>query len=101
MKLNPSIYLNNAAIKVSEFFSLFKQKLTTHSKANHNACNIMKEIEDARNKWVSASMNFEFAEDSDTIDYYSYMIKAYQVKYNQLIKHAKQIGINLDNLKQK
>lgn len=43
----------------------------------------------------SAHENFEFAEDG-LIDYYSYQIKANQIKLDYLMKKAKKKGIALD-----
>lgn len=43
--------------------------------------------------WNSSILNFEQATENDIIDYYSYMIKAYQLRYNYLIKKAKELGI--------
>jgi hypothetical protein len=60
---------------------------------------LMEDINAARKEWIDASINYEFADDVDTIDYYSYKIKACQVRYNQLIKIAKIKGINLDSCK--
>ena len=47
----------------------------------------------ARQDWLSALSNFEQAQDPDLIDYYIYKMKACQVRYNYLLKKAKEIGL--------
>lgn len=46
-----------------------------------------------------ANKNFEYAED-EMIDYYLYLIKAYQAKIDYLVKIAKKKGIVLDMINQ-
>lgn len=46
-----------------------------------------------------ANRNFEYAED-EMIDYYLYLIKAYQAKIDYLVKIAKKKGIVLDMINQ-
>lgn len=55
---------------------------------------LLKNITQARQDWLSAVSNFEQAEDSDLIDYYIYKMKACQVRYNYLLKKAKEIGLS-------
>jgi hypothetical protein len=57
---------------------------------------LLKNIRQARQDWLSAVSNFEQAEDADLIDYYIYKMKACQVRYNYLLKKAKEIGLKQD-----
>lgn len=57
---------------------------------------LLKNIAQARQDWLSAVSNFEQAEDSDLIDYYIYKMKACQVRYNYLLKKAKESGLRQD-----
>jgi len=54
---------------------------------------LLKSIAQAKQEWLSAASNFEQADDSDLIDYYIYKMKACQVRYNYLLKKAKELGI--------
>ncbi len=54
---------------------------------------LLKHIKLARQDWLSALSNFEQAQDPDLIDYYIYKMKACQVRYNYLLKKAKEIGL--------
>ncbi len=36
--------------------------------------------------------NFNNVTDSDSIDYYSYLLKAYKIRYNKLVKELKNIS---------
>jgi hypothetical protein len=47
-------------------------------------------IKDAYMEWQSALANFEVAEGKDMVDYYAYRIKASEIRYDYLIKKAKE-----------
>jgi len=47
-------------------------------------------IQDAYREWQNALSNFESAEGKEMVDYYTYRIKASQIRYDYLIKKAKE-----------
>jgi alpha-galactosidase/6-phospho-beta-glucosidase family protein len=47
-------------------------------------------IQDAYIEWQNAMANFETAEGKEMVDYYSYKIKASQIRYEYLIRKAKE-----------
>ena len=51
---------------------------------------IMNEINDVKNLIDAARINFNNVTDSDSIDYYTYILKAYQVRHDKLIKQLKE-----------
>lgn len=53
-------------------------------------------INKARQEWILANYNFEFAADDGLVDYYIYKIKACEVKYEYLIKIAKERGLTAE-----
>jgi hypothetical protein len=55
-------------------------------------------IKEARDDWKSANANFNYADDADKIDYYSFYIKACQLRYEYFLKKARQMNINLKSL---
>lgn len=57
---------------------------------------ILECLENARNAWINATMNFEYADDEKMIDYYTYEIKAMEVRYEYFLKRAKEIGLKVD-----
>lgn len=57
---------------------------------------LMNSIQQARQEWMAAVSNFEQAENEDMIDYYIYKMKACQVRYNYLLKQAKEMGLKHD-----
>lgn len=46
-------------------------------------------IQDAYNEWQNAMANFETAEGKEMVDYYSYIIKASEIRYEYLLRMAK------------
>lgn len=58
--------------------------------------NLIESITIAKNKWLKANNDFDYAVDGDMVDYYTYKIKAYQAQYEYLIKIAKDKGVKLE-----
>lgn len=47
-------------------------------------------IQDAYTEWQNAMANFETAEGKEMVDYYAYKIKASEIRYDYLIRKAKE-----------
>ncbi|NLO99111.1 MAG: DUF2508 family protein [Clostridiaceae bacterium] len=47
-------------------------------------------IQDAYNEWQNAMANFETAEGKEMVDYYAYKIKASEIRYDYLLRKAKE-----------
>lgn len=54
---------------------------------------LLENIQQARQEWLSAIENFNQADNEDLVDYYIYRMKACQVRYNYLLKMAKETGL--------
>ncbi len=54
---------------------------------------IRRELRETKEQIALAHTHFNDASDKDMISYYSYMIKAFEVKYNSLIRRAKELNI--------
>mgnify|MGYP000894973598 CR=1 FL=1 len=59
---------------------------------------IVEEIKNARNEWINANMNFEYADSQEMVDYYTYRIKASEVRYEYFLRKAKEKGIKVAHL---
>lgn len=60
------------------------------AKRNQKVLNeLIKEIDDVKKEIDTARCNFNNVTDHDSIDYYTYILKAYQVKHDMLIKQLK------------
>lgn len=55
-------------------------------------------IRQAKLEWVTANANFEQAVDTSMVDYYTYKIKACEVRYQYLLKEAKEKGVKTNQL---
>jgi len=83
---------------------LFKKisslKLFFNEDARREAYNesdsLLKCLKEARQDWLAAVENFDQAENDDMIDYYIYKMKACQIRYNYLLKRAKELGLRND-----
>lgn len=47
-------------------------------------------IQDAYTEWKNAMANFETAEGKEMVDYYAYKIKASEIRYDYLLRKAKE-----------
>jgi hypothetical protein len=56
--------------------------------------NILVEIKKVKCDLADAYNNFDYVDDSLMIDYYTYLIKAFETRFEYLIKKAKAIGIS-------
>lgn len=55
---------------------------------------LIQNINIIKNEWDIARNNFELANTQDSVDYYAYRIKAYEVRYQALLREAKEKGIS-------
>lgn len=55
--------------------------------------NLLAEIERVKCQMQEAYNNFDYVQDSLMVDYYTYQLKAYEAKFEYLIKKAKEIGL--------
>jgi len=53
-------------------------------------------ITNAKREWMEASYDFNYVVDKEMVDYLSYKIKAYEARYQYLIRIAKERGIKYD-----
>ena len=64
--------------------------------ADEEVQGLLEDIRNARKEWDNAVLNFEYAGDQETIDYYTYKIKACLVRYEHLLKQAKEKGLKVE-----
>lgn len=62
------------------------------------AYELIENIRNARKEWLNANSSFEYANEKEMVDYYTYKIKACEVRYEYLIRKAKEKGIKVDLL---
>lgn len=65
----------------------------TNKKNKEEVEELVENLKKTRNEWVTATMNYEFAQEDELIDYYIYLMKAAQLKYDYLLKKAKERGV--------
>jgi hypothetical protein len=75
--------------KLSKLFML-KEKTNYQNTKNNEYNELIESIKNARRDWICASSNFNYANEKETVDYYTYMMKACQIRYEYLIKKAKE-----------
>ena len=66
---------------------------------SYETAELINSIKEAKNEWKNAVTNYEFAKDSEMVDYYTYKIKACETIYQYYIKIAKEKGIKAEHLR--
>ena len=62
---------------------------------------LIQNINIIKNEWDVAKNNFELVSTKDSVDYYAYMIKACEVRYQALLREAKEKGIQAPMLRER
>ncbi len=79
----PSLLKRFSAIKAQETASLAQKEEYFKE--------LSESIHDAYMEWQNALANFESADSKDMVDYYAYRIKASQIRYDYLLRKAKEV----------
>lgn len=81
-------------------FDVFKRRMSGKSEViskreleNFTVKELYDTIHDAYMEWQNALQNFENADCKDMVDYYSYRIKASQIRYEYLLRKAKALQV--------
>lgn len=74
---------------LEKLLNKYKRKQKTSSGNSDEINTLMLEIDEVKKLIDTARCNFNNVTDSDSIDYYTYILKAYQVRHDMLIKQLK------------
>lgn len=91
--MNENIVFNYSDAKQAGFLKKFLRSYEEEYENISSDSLLLKSIQQARQEWMDAVANFEQADNDELIDYYIYRIKACQIRYNYLLKKAKEIGL--------
>jgi hypothetical protein len=50
-------------------------------------------LKDTKRAWNTSILNYEYMTEEELIDYYSYQIKAHELRFEYLLKKAKEKGV--------
>ena len=102
MNIN-TIQNQTSKLKTKSFFSRLLEplymKVNSKTAAEHHTneeSEILECLRSAREEWIDANRNFKYANDEEMIDYFTYKIKASEVRYEFYLKKAKEKGIKAD-----
>jgi len=90
---------------IPNLISLFSKVVTAAIKkqepetGNKEAKEMYDNLYQAKKEMHIAGKNFEFAQEQELIDYYSYQIKAAQIKYQYLLKKIREQNKNYRDFK--
>lgn len=92
--MNENLSLNYSEEKGPGFFKKFLRSYDEeYEKPVSDSLLLLKSIQQARQEWLEAVENFDQADNNELIDYFIYRMKACQIRYNYLLKKAKEMGI--------
>lgn len=78
--------------KIFSVFNYIKEKFISKACPNPDMTDIIQEIKNVQKLIDAAENNYNNVTDSDSIDYYIYILKAYRVRYNKLVKELKELS---------
>jgi hypothetical protein len=87
-------YKNNILQKLLSLLKFMENN--EFSKNETDPQKLIESITNAKKEWIRANNDFDYAVDKDMIDYHTYKIKAYQARYEYLIRIAKERGIKYE-----
>lgn len=99
MHVNMTTAIEQIKIKGKDTFITFVDKLSKErslvkrqNNEREDMYDLLENLNRAKQEWIVASTNYEFAQDEDLIDYYVYALKAAQLKYDYLLRRVKKLG---------
>lgn len=79
--------------KDNNIFDYFLEKFSKTKYQDLETEELVKNLKIAQIEFETAINNYEFANDPELVDYYTYNIKATQTKYQYLLKKVKEKGL--------
>lgn len=89
---------NEKRTLLSKLFHMRRTGLLISSASGKNEAGdleLMENIRNAKKEWVEANTNFEYVEDQEIVDYYTYKILASQIRYEYFLRKAKEKGFKV------
>lgn len=78
---------------LKRFSATKAQEAASQAQKEEYLKDLTESIRDAYMEWQNALANFDSAEGKDMVDYYAYRIKASQIRYDYLIRKAKEAQV--------
>jgi len=95
--------LEQMKTKGRQSFAVFLDKLFWENKLLRQRNNeraytneLIENLEQTKQELIAANINYEFADEKELVDYYTYSMKAAQIKYDYLLKKVKERGLEGD-----
>lgn len=57
---------------------------------------LIQSLKDAKNEWLNADRNFQYVSEDEFVEYYTYKLKAAQIKYEFFLRKVKEKGIRIN-----
>lgn len=58
---------------------------------------LIENIKAAKTEWLNASINFQYVSENEFVEYYTYTLKAAQIKYEFFLREAKKKGLKVNS----
>jgi hypothetical protein len=82
----------DAFILIMDKINKTREKIISSREKQEEMDQLLENLKIVQNELNIANTNYEFAKESELIDYYTYYIKATQIKYDYLLKQIKESG---------
>lgn len=88
----------STAGKIFSFFNIKPQSNDQENVIIGETEMIIRCLKEAYDEWQSASRNFDYADSEELVDYYTYKIKASEIRYQYFLRKAKEAGLRFDSV---
>lgn len=97
MNINIVNVKNSKNKYLKKFTSIFGRFLANNLRSpalvTSEETEILDIVKHAKNEWLDASRSFEQVHDEELVDYFTYKMKACELRYAYFLKKAKEMGI--------
>ena len=77
------------------FFMNKEEQADVERNTDCDRIDLLKSIEAIHSEWEQVNKDFEYAGDEASVDYYTYKIKACEIRYQHFLREAKEKGVNM------
>jgi len=77
----------------SNIFNYLLDRFSKTKPYDADTQDLINHLKNAQNEFETAVRNYEFADEPELVDYYTYKIKATQTRYQYLLKKVKERGL--------
>jgi len=95
---NHEAAIQNSGLIQRFLLAVFPEKKARTEVSGHSreVLELIGSLKEAKREWADATMNFDYVDDQEMVDYYTYKIKACEIRYEYFLRKIKERGVKVD-----